>query len=750
MKNKLFILLTLIVSFICINKIDALAGYTTDYFIIVRSEPGTYGSVLGQIDGAYTTLDLVSSELYNKGDSNCNPGWYKVNYNGTTGYMCGLYVSVGNITSTDPGYNTGSYEARVNGLSIYARSEASTSSSLVATLAPGTELAIHGDKIYNSGCIEGWYNVTFHKNKNGYVCSKYVVRKSEITASDASYEQELRNKGFTDGYLPYLVYLHQKHPNWVFNAVNTGYNWDEALSSETPNKNFINYAYLYDDEIKPLYSNGETRESGWYFTTTPVIAYYLDPRNFLTEKFIFMFEKQNYDYGTDGKSSLNKNGASYKKYYSDLKSILSGTYLDTDYYINVFIEAGFENDVSPSLLASRVVQEGTARESNPIISGTYETIYNGHSLKGLYNYYNINAVVSGGYDTTANGLAYACGSECGFSNSYGRPWKTREAAIKGGADFIATGYIKEGQYTLYFQHFNTSPTSSYGLASHQYQTNVLAPCDEGSNVYYAYLENGKMESRIEFDIPVYNNMPESVNLPIIASTTNTLNNIKIDGVSIENFNKNLLEYTYYVGKDTKEVKIEVSKDDSLSRVTGDGKVTLNGDSTVVRIIVTAESGATRIYQITIKKASDSKTLDQIVGSLSTKQSNGIMYNINPGTVVSTLVNSIKRASSTVTVTVTNSNGSSTSSTDLLKTGQKIKMTTSGGETRTYTISVTGDPSGDGKVTILDLLQVQKHLLGSTTLNNERLKSIDTNHDEKTSILDLLRVQKYILGDITSF
>ena len=59
--------------------------------------------------------------------------------------------------------------------------------------------------------------------------------------------------------------------------------------------------------------------------------------------------------------------------------------------------------------------------------------------------------------------------------------------------------------------------------------------------------------------------------------------------------------------------------------------------------------------------------------------------------------------------------------------------------------VTGDTSKDGKVTILDLLQVQKDIVGSTKLDELAYKAADVSNDGKVTILDLLMIQKYLKG-----
>ena len=71
--------------------------------------------------------------------------------------------------------------------------------------------------------------------------------------------------------------------------------------------------------------------------------------------------------------------------------------------------------------------------------------------------------------------------------------------------------------------------------------------------------------------------------------------------------------------------------------------------------------------------------------------------------------------------------------------------TKSNKSKTYTIVLYGDLNGDSKVNALDLLKVQKHIIGSTKLSGSSLKSADTNKDGKINALDLLKIQKQILG-----
>lgn len=60
----------------------------------------------------------------------------------------------------------------------------------------------------------------------------------------------------------------------------------------------------------------------------------------------------------------------------------------------------------------------------------------------------------------------------------------------------------------------------------------------------------------------------------------------------------------------------------------------------------------------------------------------------------------------------------------------------------------GDTNGDGKITIVDLANVQKHLLGIITLTGDYFTAADTNGDGKITIVDLANIQKHLLNIIS--
>ena len=82
--------------------------------------------------------------------------------------------------------------------------------------------------------------------------------------------------------------------------------------------------------------------------------------------------------------------------------------------------------------------------------------------------------------------------------------------------------------------------------------------------------------------------------------------------------------------------------------------------------------------------------------------------------------------------------------DYIGTGSKVTIKNST-ETRTLTILIYGDTSGDGVIGALDLLQVQKNILGASSLSGVNKEAADTSKDGVIGALDLLQIQKDILG-----
>ena len=65
--------------------------------------------------------------------------------------------------------------------------------------------------------------------------------------------------------------------------------------------------------------------------------------------------------------------------------------------------------------------------------------------------------------------------------------------------------------------------------------------------------------------------------------------------------------------------------------------------------------------------------------------------------------------------------------------------------RTYNIVIYGDVNGDGKISLIDLLYIQRHLLNTKKTSGVYTLAADVSKDGKIALIDLLMVQRHLLG-----
>lgn len=726
MKNKLIYLFLVISFFFVIPSIKAETAIVNDKNgVNIRQTPDASSNTNIIFSIKYNTkVTIVDNKLVS--GSNCNKGWYKITYNETTGYICSDYLTVTNDLET--------FYAKVNTSSyISVRSLPTSNSTRLDKIITGTTVTIISKHNSGSGCNSNWLYVSYNGGKKGYVCGSYINTNEDLRLNSSDYTEEERNyanallkAGFKESYLPYLMKMHRNHPTWNFVPLNLGIKWSDLISGEEW-KNKIEGTTTTTLDYFIIPGTSGTEGGDWYYTNNGVNAYFLDPRNFLSDVFIFMFEDLSYN----------------REFHTSevVKKFFGSSYLSSDEYVGYYMEAAEKYKVSPLHLAARTRKEGAANEDYGAITGTYTGSYNSCKLTGYYNFYNI-----GSSNSWMQGLYYAAGKECDreSTNSFGRPWKTRKDAILGGAQFIANNYVGDNQNTLYFQKFNTSSAPFF---TNQYMTNIMAPSQEGESVYDTIEELGLLDENFTFIIPVYEEMPEIVNLPSIQDSDASLSSIKIDNKVIDNFDRDVVEYIYYVDKSKTSINISATPTKVTSKVNYNQNIELVNDETIITITSVAENGNVKTYIITVKKVNSVTTVSDIISKLSVKITDNYMRNISVNTSANTIVSNIKQADPYANVIIKDRSGKTVSSSSLLSTNNTITLTSACGETKSYTIVVRGDSNGDGGITILDLLKVQKHLLNSSKLSGAYEKAADTNDDGKVTILDLLRVQKYLLKEI---
>ena len=183
-----------------------------------------------------------------------------------------------------------------------------------------------------------------------------------------------------------------------------------------------------------------------------------------------------------------------------------------------------------------------------------------------------------------------------------------------------------------------------------------------------------------------------------------LDDIKVDGVSIDNFNKNTFEYTLdKVPFSKNKINVDATKTNELSTVKGLGDIELKtGDNQIV-IEVTAHNGTTKnTYKLNIEREKNS---DNLVKSIKVSGVTPILN--DDGTYNVTLPNN-KTTLTPNDVDVTISDDASIEKSPAINLSTKndniytFKVTAENGDEKTYTIKVTRTKSNDttlNKVTL---------------------------------------------------
>ena len=588
-----------------------------------------------------------------------------------------------------------------------------------------------------NGCDEKWYKAQYG-SYGGYICSKFVRIETIIEINPEDYEeysQYLLELGFPEDYVPKLVELHAKHPNWKFAAMTSeidfsklvdleydGYSKGWSLIEDTGQyfdgyKSFESWSYNYlTDKFHTNFVGGG---SVWYAASKKTIAYYLDPRNFLDDKRIFMFEKLSYNanYHTKEGIELMLKGTFMEGKLSDTAN--NKTYADA------FIDAAVAHKLSPYVLVSRVIQEIGAKGST-IVSGTVS------GYEGYYNFYNIGAYADNSADTIRNGLAYA----------KKKGWNTPYKAIIGGASFLGNDYISIGQDTEYLQKWDI--LSDPKIVNHQYMQNIQAPYYQANKTYNGYYQANLIDSEFTFVIPVYKNMPDKTELPHKGNPNNYLSSLSVNGAYLFKEASNDTEYSLNLDLSTTSVEIAASKVSSKSTITGTGTVAINADEQILPVVVTAENGDIRTYNIKITRSADiAISISEILRLINIKNDGTYISGLELNTDISTIKKNIIDKEPKAEVSAVNKDGE-VKTEGIVASGDKIKIKTANEEME-LTIVIYGDVSGDGQIDKIDAAAILRHYYNYTSYDGALKMAADVNRDNTIDKVDVAAVLRNLYG-----
>ncbi|MEE1314898.1 MAG: hypothetical protein UHS49_03925 [Faecalimonas sp.] len=346
-------------------------------------------------------------------------------------------------------------------------------------------------------------------------------------------------KGFPESYIPYLTALHEEHPFWQFEPIlvtemQPTYTFEYIISREdTPGPNPSNlvttdswapqpWTSLGQANYTPYYDESDTAlyDSGWRKASNAAVRYFMDPRNFLNDVDIFMFEDLSF---------FNAETQTVELVNDALASSFMGNYAMCDNgitYAQHLYNCAKTYNVNAITLANRLVLE-QGLGTSPLVNGTLGTTLAGYyaareenadddriwgdytpedvfdeeellSFDGYYNFFN----------TGASGNGYFAIYYNAAQESIENGWDTKAKAIEGGAAKLALNMIQDYQYTIYLQKFNVDPRSDSNFWG-QYMQNISAPLTEGRNARATYKNGGVLERGYTFRIPVYDGLPET-------------------------------------------------------------------------------------------------------------------------------------------------------------------------------------------------------------------------------------------------
>ena len=548
---------------VCEGGVNVRASYSTDAGIVTTLGESTVVTVVKEKHTSSTSTAAATRWFYiQKGSAK---GWVRAD--------C-LEVSYSPVTAK----TTGKVNVRKGPESTYAS---------VGLAEAGAEVKVRLKTESASGAA--WYKVVY----NGYVRyinGSYLEFPQESITENTNFNNELA--AFPESYHDALRALHEKYPAWHFKARTMDYTWAAGLAEQMYSYKANTIPTSKPDGFKMVADgtyNFDTHTyigldgASWVAASKKAVAYYMDPRNWLDEINVFMFESLEYDPATQSEAMV--------------KSLLSATAIDPK-FSSSYMKAGETYNISPVYLAAK-----SKLELGPydfMVSGTKFT-YNGKTYQGYYNAYNIGASDSASGDAAKKGLVFAASG-----SSYLRPWNTLDKAIRGGAKYIAEDFVGNNQHTLYYERFNVA-NGLPAIGTHQYMTNTMAAATQANITYWEYADNNMIDTAFTFEIPVYLDMPASkAKEPGKGNNNYFLDSLKVyEGSTRRNFtgtfNRFTNTYTLKSQVGASELTVNAVPSASDATVTVTGNTGLVGGANKIKVKVKSASGLVKYYYVNVTK-----------------------------------------------------------------------------------------------------------------------------------------------------
>ena len=576
-----------------------------------------------------------------------------------------------------------SYYGVVNGVDVRIRKSPGYGDT-ITYVSTGTtfDMPTKDKSAGTDNCSSGWYQVYYSGSNVGYICADYFIAYENSSSQDnatpsGSCQTEMKNAGFPSAYWSGLCNLKAQHPNWKFVAVKDSNGSAVDFNKSVMSENCRNRITTSAQASYKTSNCSGGLDSGYTFASSEAISYYMNPTNFFNEKNIFMFEGHQVN-----------NGISSEDYKRAATNIFNNNYFirQIPNVPNYIQNASAATGVSQTAIAARVYQElGSAN-----LGYTY-----------AYDNSSLYSVVSGNF-TSRTGEYYDPNSRSFVYNSAYRSVDNYYNFFNVAA-YDGSG-VTEQALAYAYNH-------GWGGSGNKDQDRQTAMTGGAAFLRDSYVNAG--QNTIYFQ--KFNVYPTTISSRYLHQYMTNIQAPVSESSILYNAYKSagLLNssFTFYIPV--------------YNGLSGGGTVINDGGSSG------SNSGS----------SSNKPSAQTIVNNAGLKYDNGLVANLNPGTSVDSIKNSISGAGGSVYVTDANGNEVNGN----IGTGYRIVVN---GEVLLAVIY--GDASGDGEINALDLLKIQKNILGTVQLNGVHAHAADVSHDGQINALDLLKVQKKILGsgDIT--
>ena len=219
------------------------------------------------------------------------------------------------------------------------------------------------------------------------------------------------------------------------------------------------------------------------------------------------------------------------------------------------------------------------------------------------------------------------------------------------------------------------------------------------------------------------------------------------------FNGATTSYSAVVSNSISSISVSATAVGSNSTISGTGSYSLAVGNNTIKINCKSQSGDTRTYTITVARQAapasggnnnNTNTSTDVNISSSSYKIGTYITGVSPDTTAQTFIKNISVSASGSIKILTAAGAENTGK---VGTGNKVAVyDASGNLKKTYEVVIYGDVNGDGSINALDMIKLNRHILGKGTLSGSYLQAADANRkNDGGNALDMIIMNRHILG-----